>query len=366
MVRWPWGSRSIRRTRFPSSASAHPRFTAVVVLPTPPFWLATAMTLLKRVLDLCAGTWLRLFNGNTAAQSSSALWTRRGGPGKATPLNGRRGLDSEGGHPSLWNVAAAMDPGRGWRTLGVERQRREELRRLARRGRVLEAGREPDQDRVAEGGAHKGNADRNPKREAHRHVDDRVADDGRGRRAAEDKVIAIDQVSGPGGRIGWRNERVQMVLAQQQIDALGRAKQGVLSQRLVVRESQRLNHVSGVGAHRERLGQIEDLLGEERHLLVGVRAVEVDGVLQRMDRHAAAPGKVFVEVCLEVVEQNRELSGAIVDVADVWEGQGVDQYRTSVMHRGQRRFEDIIRVRAESGIIPDDPDPSATQPIGIE
>src|SRR2546430_4769248 len=30
----------MRRTRLPSSASAHPRFTAVVVLPTPPFWLA--------------------------------------------------------------------------------------------------------------------------------------------------------------------------------------------------------------------------------------------------------------------------------------------------------------------------------------
>src|SRR6059058_4504287 len=32
IVRWPWGSRSIRRTRFPSSASAHPRLTPVVVL----------------------------------------------------------------------------------------------------------------------------------------------------------------------------------------------------------------------------------------------------------------------------------------------------------------------------------------------
>src|SRR2546427_139571 len=74
IVRWPWGSRSMRRTRLPSSASAHPRFTAVVVLPTPPFWLAIAMTLLKRWLDLCAGTWLRLFNGNTAAASSLSLW----------------------------------------------------------------------------------------------------------------------------------------------------------------------------------------------------------------------------------------------------------------------------------------------------
>src|SRR3989475_12628595 len=34
------------------------------------------MTLLKRCLDLCAGTWLALFNGNTAAASSLSLWIR--------------------------------------------------------------------------------------------------------------------------------------------------------------------------------------------------------------------------------------------------------------------------------------------------
>ncbi len=33
------------RTRKPASASAAPRFTAVVVLPTPPFWFAMASTL---------------------------------------------------------------------------------------------------------------------------------------------------------------------------------------------------------------------------------------------------------------------------------------------------------------------------------
>src|ERR1700716_4181489 len=44
MVRCPWGSRSIARTRCFASASAPPRFTAVVVLPTPPFWFAMART----------------------------------------------------------------------------------------------------------------------------------------------------------------------------------------------------------------------------------------------------------------------------------------------------------------------------------
>ena len=38
----PCGSRSTISTRFPSSASAAARLIAVVVLPTPPFWLTTA------------------------------------------------------------------------------------------------------------------------------------------------------------------------------------------------------------------------------------------------------------------------------------------------------------------------------------
>src|SRR5258706_792277 len=39
----PWGSRSITRTRFWVAASAVARLIAVVVLPTPPFWLTIAM-----------------------------------------------------------------------------------------------------------------------------------------------------------------------------------------------------------------------------------------------------------------------------------------------------------------------------------
>src|SRR5919204_3745540 len=38
----PCGSRSTMSTRSPIAASAVPRLIAVVVLPTPPFWLASA------------------------------------------------------------------------------------------------------------------------------------------------------------------------------------------------------------------------------------------------------------------------------------------------------------------------------------
>ena len=44
MVALPCGSRSISSTRRRVAASEAARFTAVVVLPTPPFWFATAMT----------------------------------------------------------------------------------------------------------------------------------------------------------------------------------------------------------------------------------------------------------------------------------------------------------------------------------
>ena len=37
IVRFPWGSRSMRSTRWPRSAKATPRFSVVVVFATPPF-----------------------------------------------------------------------------------------------------------------------------------------------------------------------------------------------------------------------------------------------------------------------------------------------------------------------------------------
>src|SRR3990170_7079832 len=49
-VAFAWGSMSTRRVRFSITAREAARLTAVVVFPTPPFWLATAMTWTKRFL----------------------------------------------------------------------------------------------------------------------------------------------------------------------------------------------------------------------------------------------------------------------------------------------------------------------------
>src|SRR4051812_10714 len=51
---FPCGSESISSTRSPTAARAVPRLIAVVVLPTPPFWLATTRT--RRAGSDLAGT----------------------------------------------------------------------------------------------------------------------------------------------------------------------------------------------------------------------------------------------------------------------------------------------------------------------
>ena len=43
MVALAWGSMSSTRTGSSNPAKAAPRLTEVVVLPTPPFWLVTAI-----------------------------------------------------------------------------------------------------------------------------------------------------------------------------------------------------------------------------------------------------------------------------------------------------------------------------------
>src|SRR5690242_9162188 len=48
MVRFPCGSRSIASTRLPDSAKATARLRVVVVLATPPFWLAKEMIWARR------------------------------------------------------------------------------------------------------------------------------------------------------------------------------------------------------------------------------------------------------------------------------------------------------------------------------
>src|SRR4029077_4920850 len=52
-VVFPWGSQSIRRVRCSDRAKEADKLMAVVVLPTPPFWFATAITRLNSAPSGC-------------------------------------------------------------------------------------------------------------------------------------------------------------------------------------------------------------------------------------------------------------------------------------------------------------------------
>src|SRR5215475_3184115 len=60
----PCGSRSMISTCSPIAASAVPRLIAVVVLPTPPFWLAIAST------RGGVGLWIRVDSGITCGDAT--------------------------------------------------------------------------------------------------------------------------------------------------------------------------------------------------------------------------------------------------------------------------------------------------------
>src|SRR6266446_573312 len=66
LVAFACGSRSTIKMRWPRSASAHPRLTAVVVLPTPPFWFAIATIFIfrtgERTQRACWRWWLAIAN----------------------------------------------------------------------------------------------------------------------------------------------------------------------------------------------------------------------------------------------------------------------------------------------------------------
>src|SRR3954467_15294546 len=74
----PCGSKSMMRTRLPTAARAVARLTVVVVLPTPPFWLATEMTRARDILASGAtvGNWGTSGTGNPAQAQDSGIGVR--------------------------------------------------------------------------------------------------------------------------------------------------------------------------------------------------------------------------------------------------------------------------------------------------
>src|ERR1700694_3771668 len=103
----PWGSRSTVSTCSPVAASAVPRLIAVVVLPTPPFWLAIAST---RGGFPVAG---RLARVTTSAASAGAAWGRSVMRASSVIRDGKLGHGRRGLH-ACDHDDACMGVGSAW------------------------------------------------------------------------------------------------------------------------------------------------------------------------------------------------------------------------------------------------------------
>src|SRR5690242_1770984 len=130
---FPWGSRSTTRTWWPASASAAPRLTAVVLLPTPPFWLAIAITLARPVATTSAPGPSSGSMASTDAPPGAS--TTDSGPGTRPPWgmaggtnlvegNGVAGVSGEG-VGSVWMLLAGigLEQGHDRPAVGTPRRR---------------------------------------------------------------------------------------------------------------------------------------------------------------------------------------------------------------------------------------------------
>src|SRR5215213_3021386 len=161
----PWGSMSTRSTWRPCSARAAPRLMVVVVLPTPPFWLARAMTFpISGTSRNARGTPRRhvaLSTGRLSAKGICRLVDLGGGRILPTRPGGRKARDRPlwvTDH-SPWSAGrrrGSHHPGKCGQTLdyadGKEptagRQRVSRGRRASKAGRGRQRG-EKDQPRPA-------------------------------------------------------------------------------------------------------------------------------------------------------------------------------------------------------------------------
>ena len=196
---------------------------------------------------------------------------------------------------------------RGLARRRVVADRRDEVRRDAYLGRLLERIGEADQRRLVPAAADEGDAERERPDVACRHRDVGIAGDRcRARRPDERREVAaevtVDRVGDPGRAVGRGDDRVEVVRGERVVDRR-------LGDRRCRRASRGACRVASAAG---RLGEVEDQrvpVGLRRAgLELGMVVVEVDQVLERLRVAGVGVGlEVRRDVGLELAEQGREL-----------------------------------------------------------
>jgi len=111
---------------------------------------------------------------------------------------------------------------------------RQELRRLARLGGLLERIGQLDQRGLAPGAAEERNADGHAEDEFCRDVDIGIAGDGGERGSATSVVVAVDVIGKSGRAGGGCDDRVEFVFVHRGVDSFGAREAMILRERVEV------------------------------------------------------------------------------------------------------------------------------------
>src|SRR6266700_384272 len=149
-------------------------------------------------------------------------------------------------------------------------------------------------------------------------------------------MIAINQVGGPRGVIGRRDDCIQVELADRGVDSVY-SRVLIDVERLVVRDAE--DWIDHVRIQRDRLRELEDVLVEEWQLNIIMSIVEVDRALKISvrDWHTHTRFEVLRDVTFEIVEQDEEL--AVCRRKDESLGIQINHYSTGVLQRLEGRFD---------------------------
>src|SRR5215472_3327363 len=136
----------------------------------------------------------------------------------------------------------------------------------------------PDQGRLAERGSEEAYAQRNAENHTRGNLHDWISRSCRQAGGSKDEVVSVKQVRGPGRVICRRHNRIEVELTDGCVNSVY-ACIVVNGQRLIVgKPSEYRLGIIGTGC--KRVGEVENVLVEERHLHIGVSVIEIDRALQ--------------------------------------------------------------------------------------
>src|SRR5579859_8132157 len=233
---------------------------------------------------------------------------------------------------------------------------RQESRRFAELRRLLERVCQLDQHRLAPRPPEKRNPYWQTAHKSRQHIHVGIPRHRRKFRASSAERVAVHDVRQPCWPAGRRNDGIELLFVHGCVNSL------FAGQLMVFLDCV---HVL-LGCQRPFfLGLQKILLSEKRHLFRRILFVELDNLLQRLDRRVRPkPCKIRIQIRLQLVHEPEEFR--LSKLAGRLNLHRIDKRRPLFLHNLQRCFHKLIHRWTKPERFSQDPDARASQPVGFQ